>query len=171
MSSLTSYYSKSSFLTSFSPICSHSVPEQIINQHLDSNCQNTTPAPPSSSHSQLPLHPLFVSSKKSHRNPSPSSPSPPPITKPTPDLKSKKRARAPAPTSDASHSKKLKVSASKAALPLSERLRPRTLDEFVGQPHLTTHGSPLLNLLASGSAASFIFWGPPGYVPSFHSTI
>ncbi len=50
--------------------------------------------------------------------------------------------------------------------PLAERLRPRSLDEFIGQPHLTEHGSLLMNHLERGATGSIIFWGPPGCVSS-----
>nr|VWO95020.1 Uncharacterized protein [Ganoderma boninense] len=46
--------------------------------------------------------------------------------------------------------------------PLAERLRPRILDEFVGQPHLTEPGSLLMSHLDRGATGSIIFWGPPG---------
>ncbi|EPT05061.1 hypothetical protein FOMPIDRAFT_46514 [Fomitopsis schrenkii] len=49
-----------------------------------------------------------------------------------------------------------------AAAPLAERLRPQSLDEFVGQPHLTGPDSLLMHLMDSGSTGSMIFWGPPG---------
>lgn len=47
-------------------------------------------------------------------------------------------------------------------IPLAERLRPKTLDELIGQRHLIGKGKPLSNLLLSGSIPSFILWGPPG---------
>lgn len=46
--------------------------------------------------------------------------------------------------------------------PLAERLRPRTLDEYVGQKHLTGEGTPLRRMLDTGRIPSFILWGPPG---------
>ena len=46
--------------------------------------------------------------------------------------------------------------------PLAERMRPRTVDEFVGQPHLLGPGRVLRDLLASGRLESLILWGPPG---------
>ncbi|HKW02968.1 MAG TPA: replication-associated recombination protein A [Vicinamibacterales bacterium] len=46
--------------------------------------------------------------------------------------------------------------------PLAERIRPRTLDEFVGQEHLLGPGRPLRQALDSGAMHSLIFWGPPG---------
>lgn len=52
-----------------------------------------------------------------------------------------------------------------ATAPLAERLRPRTLDDFVGQEHLTGEGSLLLAIAESRAIGSMILWGPPGYVP------
>lgn len=46
--------------------------------------------------------------------------------------------------------------------PLAERLRPKTLDDLVGQRHLIGEGKPLSKLLSSGNIPSFILWGPPG---------
>jgi putative ATPase len=49
-----------------------------------------------------------------------------------------------------------------ASAPLAERLRPETLDEFVGQEHLTGEGKLLRQAVAAGKLPSLIFWGPPG---------
>jgi len=49
-----------------------------------------------------------------------------------------------------------------ASKPLAARMRPRTLDEFVGQEHLLAPGRPLREAIERGSVASMIFWGPPG---------
>ncbi|MGH3579813.1 MAG: AAA family ATPase, partial [Mycobacterium sp.] len=46
--------------------------------------------------------------------------------------------------------------------PLADRLRPRTLDEVVGQDHLVGSGGVLTRMLERGSLASLILWGPPG---------
>ncbi len=46
--------------------------------------------------------------------------------------------------------------------PLADRLRPKTLDEVAGQPHLTGANGALTRLLAADSLGSMIFWGPPG---------
>ncbi len=46
--------------------------------------------------------------------------------------------------------------------PLAERLRPKTLDEVAGQPHLTDEGGPLRVSLERGRLGSILFWGPPG---------
>ena len=47
-------------------------------------------------------------------------------------------------------------------LPLAERLRPKTLDEYIGQKHLVGKGAVLRQMIESGNIASFILWGPPG---------
>ena len=47
-------------------------------------------------------------------------------------------------------------------LPLAERLRPQTLDEFIGQKHLVGEKAILRQMIESGRIASFILWGPPG---------
>lgn len=46
--------------------------------------------------------------------------------------------------------------------PLAERLRPKTLDEYIGQQHLVGAGAVLRNMIDSGRISSFILWGPPG---------
>ncbi len=46
--------------------------------------------------------------------------------------------------------------------PLAERMRPNTLDELVGQEHLTGHGSILRTAIENGNIPSMILWGPPG---------
>src|SRR3954465_10584006 len=46
--------------------------------------------------------------------------------------------------------------------PLADRLRPRTLEEVVGQDHLLGPTGTLSGMLARGSLASLILWGPPG---------
>src|SRR5512142_1649519 len=46
--------------------------------------------------------------------------------------------------------------------PLAERMRPRTLEEFVGQAHLLGEGKLLRRLIETDQLTSLIFWGPPG---------
>jgi putative ATPase len=46
--------------------------------------------------------------------------------------------------------------------PLAERIRPRNLDEYVGQKHLVGQGAVLRKVIDSGTIPSMIFWGPPG---------
>ena len=48
------------------------------------------------------------------------------------------------------------------ASPLAARMRPQTLDEFVGQKHLLGPGKVLRRLIESDRISSMIFWGPPG---------
>src|SRR5437868_2130863 len=48
------------------------------------------------------------------------------------------------------------------AVPLAERLRPRSIDEVVGQRHLLAPGKPLAVAFAAGKPHSMILWGPPG---------
>jgi putative ATPase len=52
--------------------------------------------------------------------------------------------------------------ATAALAPLAERMRPRTLDEMVGQPRLVAPGSALRRAVESGRVHSMILWGPPG---------
>ncbi|HEX2217340.1 MAG TPA: replication-associated recombination protein A [Gemmatimonadales bacterium] len=52
--------------------------------------------------------------------------------------------------------------ATREGQPLAARMRPRTLDEFVGQEHLLAPGRPLREAIERGVPGSMIFWGPPG---------
>ncbi len=47
-------------------------------------------------------------------------------------------------------------------IPLAERLRPKLLDDYIGQEHILGKGKPLRNALDSGIVPSMILWGPPG---------
>src|SRR3954465_15255287 len=49
-----------------------------------------------------------------------------------------------------------------ASAPLAVRMRPRTLDELVGQGHLLSSGSPLRRLIEGDQPMSLLLWGPPG---------
>ena len=46
--------------------------------------------------------------------------------------------------------------------PLADRMRPRILDEYIGQKHLLQPGKPLYEAISSGRLHSMVFWGPPG---------
>src|SRR5579871_483492 len=46
--------------------------------------------------------------------------------------------------------------------PLADRMRPRSLDEFVGQQHILSPGKPLRAAIEEGTLHSLILWGPPG---------
>src|SRR4051794_24900965 len=52
--------------------------------------------------------------------------------------------------------------APRANAPLAERLRPKSLDEVVGQEHLTGLAGAIGRMVAAGRLASMILWGPPG---------
>lgn len=49
-----------------------------------------------------------------------------------------------------------------ASQPLADRIRPNSLDEFIGQRHLVAPGKPIYQAIHQGSLHSMIFWGPPG---------
>lgn len=49
-----------------------------------------------------------------------------------------------------------------SSAPLAERMRPQTLDDLVGQDHLTGRGSVLRTAIENGKIPSMILWGPPG---------
>ena len=46
--------------------------------------------------------------------------------------------------------------------PLADRLRPRTVEDIVGQTHLLGEGKPLKNIIKSGELPNMVFYGPPG---------
>src|SRR5579863_2599529 len=52
--------------------------------------------------------------------------------------------------------------AAQAAAPLAVRMRPRSLDEVIGQRHLTAPGTPFRKLIDNDAPMSLILWGPPG---------
>src|ERR1700750_3059183 len=52
--------------------------------------------------------------------------------------------------------------AASAAAPLAVRMRPRTLDEVIGQQHLTSVGTPFRKLVDNDAPMSLLLWGPPG---------
>jgi putative ATPase len=54
------------------------------------------------------------------------------------------------------------MSMDQTTAPFAERVRPRTLQEFIGQQHLVGEGKPLRLMVESDSVRSFILWGPPG---------
>ena len=54
------------------------------------------------------------------------------------------------------------AASARESAPLADRMRPRTLDEFVGQKHLLGEGKVLRRIIESDKVGSMIFWGPPG---------
>ncbi len=47
-------------------------------------------------------------------------------------------------------------------IPLAEKMRPKTLEDFFGQEHIVGEGSPIREMITNDSITSMIFWGPPG---------
>jgi putative ATPase len=66
------------------------------------------------------------------------------------------------PRKNSSSRQKSLFTAGKDPRPLAARMRPSTLDEFVGQEHLLGAGKPLRDAIERGTPGSMIFWGPPG---------
>lgn len=58
-----------------------------------------------------------------------------------------------------------------ANTPLAERMRPRSLDDYMGQQHLVGEGSVLRKVIKAGNIPSMIFWGPPGVGKTTLATI
>lgn len=56
----------------------------------------------------------------------------------------------------------MSAAAQGAYRPLADRMRPQTIDEYVGQTHLVGEGGPLRRAIAAGRPHSMILWGPPG---------
>ena len=48
------------------------------------------------------------------------------------------------------------------AAPLAERMRPRTLEDYIGQQHLVGPGAVIRRMIDGGHVSTFILWGPPG---------
>jgi putative ATPase len=163
-----------------SPICSRPVPEQLINQHIDASCRDTIPGPSTpkktrTSSARRPVAPIFKTGASGpatkHDDLSTlQQPSQRPATN-RPSQKRKLSGDA-TPSRSSAHSasgislvkqgKSTIGSRLQAASPLAERLRPSTLDEFVGHIHLTGPDSFLSTLTEKGAVGSIILWGPPG---------
>lgn len=158
---------------SISPICSRAVPESTINEHIDGGCTDGKASGSSKSHAtskkapaSSPLASIFTKGGSSSGRQGLSNSQ---VTETLGSSSSSKKrqsdASGPSVTSSPHVSKRAKTTTSnlESAQPLAERLRPRSLEEFVGQPHLTGPNSLLMNLLSSGgNMGSIIFWGPPG---------
>lgn len=153
-------------------MCSKPVLERDINAHLDNNCcDEARPSAAFSSTqkgkmSQTSLASLFTPSVKGlQAGPGAHYAASSSRTTHTRKHSEIEDTFAPEPTP----LKRPRVTASsrlQSVAPLAERLRPRSLDEFVGQPHLTEPGSLLMGHMDRGATGSIIFWGPPGCVTS-----
>jgi putative ATPase len=156
-----------------SPICSREVPEQLINLHLDANCRDAIPGPSTRtpkktrSSSARPVASIFEAGGPA-RYASGSSASQQPSQRPAANRPPQKRLlledapRSSAHIPPVKRSKHTIGSHLQEASPLAERLRPDTLDDFVGQVHLTGPDSFLSTLIEKGAVGSIILWGPPG---------
>lgn len=163
-----------------SPVCSREVPERAINEHLDNNCAEpsaSTSRPPkasitssqSSKASSTKVASIFRRNKEEDVHiVAPSQPASHVESK-TAAKRRREYDGSSLPSSSQSFAspsapalKRTKASHLQSAAPLAERLRPKTLSQFVGQPHLTSPDSPLIRMVESGSTGSIIFWGPPG---------
>ncbi|KZT72047.1 P-loop containing nucleoside triphosphate hydrolase protein, partial [Daedalea quercina L-15889] len=143
------------------PVCSRQVPERDINYHLDNNCQDAG-ASSQKPHAkfQSTIASLFTpTGKGQQRHGAPSSTQTPRYSDRGHDSKKRAQPDEDTFTEEPVPSKRTRL---QAAAPLAERLRPQSLDEFVGQPHLTGSDSLLIHLMDTGSTGSMIFWGPPG---------
>ncbi|BGP49432.1 DNA-dependent ATPase mgs1 [Rhodotorula kratochvilovae] len=143
------------------PVCGRITTEQSVSLHLDFGCtasssSSSAPARPPAPSSASQKKPAATAGKK--RRAAPSTAADPvasssPATRPTPSSSS-----APAP-----HKKpRTTTSYLEAAKPLPELVRPRALEDFVGQEHLLGRGSLLRGLIEADRVGSCLFWGPPG---------
>jgi len=156
-----------------SPICSCKIQGKDINHHLDNNCAED-PGPNARnkySTSTRTLQPsivsLFTPSGKNTPSGVAESSSAHKLSTQT-ERTSHARKRSVGDDAywqfvpEPSKRSKVTVERLQSMAPLAERLRPTTLEEFVGQHHLTGSGSLLMHLLDSGTTGSMVFWGPPG---------
>jgi len=153
-----------------SPVCSREVPEQNINQHLDNACRDPQQSfkvkghgcgrgtSSSQARKQESLAPIFALTPETSTRVELAAPGGSSTDSPSSSRKRKPECLFSAPV------KRGKIGAPnlQSAAPLAERLRPTSLDEFIGQSHLLGPGSLMKNMLDTGSIGSMIFWGPPG---------
>jgi putative ATPase len=144
-------------------VCARSVPEWTINSHLDSNCSALSGPTSSSSSSQelkivheSPREPPSTSKKKTVFSQSLKRKSPETSPEPVPGPSNP-------PPAGPSNPKRFKSTAAlEAAKPLAERVRPRTLDQIVGQEHLLSKNGLLRSMIEKDQVGSMVLWGPPG---------
>jgi putative ATPase len=148
------------------------VPEERINQHLDANCKDAIPGPstPKKAHRTSLARPVASIFKQPSSGPAARSGSP--TLQPSQRTAANRHSQKRKPAGDleisvqstpAKRTKPTTIgSRLQAASPLAERLRPNTLEEFVGQAHLTGPNSFLSTLAGNGAVGSIILWGPPG---------
>ncbi|GAA5907480.1 hypothetical protein JCM8208_001389 [Rhodotorula glutinis] len=144
------------------PVCGKFTTEQSVGLHLDFGCSSagSTSSAGQSFASQSTSAPSAASKKPSEKKRKV-----PPTASASRDAPSSSspaaRQAAPAPPSI----KKPRTSTTsflEAAKPLPELVRPRALEDFVGQEHLLGKGALLRGLIESDHLGSCLFWGPPG---------
>lgn len=151
------------------------MPEQLINWHIDANCRETIPGPSTPKRkrplSTRPVAPIFKASGSGsarHGSSASQQPSQRPVANHRPPQKRVLSGDIPRSVTGSMRIPPVKRtkhtigSHLKAASPLAERLRPNTLDDFVGQAHLIGPDSFLSTLVDKGALGSIILWGPPG---------
>ncbi|KAJ1304908.1 hypothetical protein OPQ81_006042 [Rhizoctonia solani] len=143
--------------------CSASVLEGLIDEHVRSGCKTgVDPMPstiPKSKFAPTQPKPGASSQKRKDNSLAPIFKSKRTASSPPPQTGNSENNEPPTPTP-----KRVKTSKQHLtdAAPLAERMRPKTLDELVGQEHLVGKGSLLRGLMESGTTGSMILWGPPG---------
>ncbi|GAA6015691.1 hypothetical protein JCM11491_002446, partial [Sporobolomyces phaffii] len=164
------------------PVCDQLVPETFINAHIDSACKAflstsaaVPPHLPASSatmneHGKAPTGGVAKGSNKKRKlggpeaplSSSPSLPRPGPAPAPAATPSTSKRLRVqPGPSAPASRSTTT-ASRLDSARPLPDLVRPRELDDLIGQEHLLGDGMLLRGLIERDRVGSCLFWGPPG---------
>jgi putative ATPase len=149
-------------------VCNCQVPEYSINQHLDNSCSgltafsNSTPSGSTQSRGKLQTHRLAPVPEVDNAGP-PQSATVFPCSSSSKATKRTLNGNFFSPIHNVKR-QKLQTATLQAVAPLAEKLRPESLNEFIGQPHLTGPDSLLLSALRAGSIESLILWGPPGYV-------
>lgn len=157
-------------------MCSQNVPEHKINAHLDNDCQDELGLSSNKSthrhstsfqnyDSQKKVAPIFSQPFKTADSPNGTFALRGEKNQSSTGV-SKKRKSDNLPQVPDTPLKRGKTVPSnlQSAAPLAEKLRPTSLEEFIGQNHLLGPGSLMSNMLNTGSTGSMIFWGPPGYV-------
>ncbi|KAI0260137.1 hypothetical protein BC834DRAFT_925966 [Gloeopeniophorella convolvens] len=144
------------------PACSLRVPEGRLYKHLAADCyRSETDASSSLSHPEI-IDLISDDDGKSASSSAPSSPTP--ATRSAP-RKRKNSAELSGKCDRISSYKRPKQednSAVEVTAPLADRLRPDTLDEFIGQVQVIGPNSPLFDENGEASTGNIIFWGPPG---------
>jgi len=152
-----------------SPVCGDQVRELDINDHLDTSCgqfqaedahdstmASSSQASGGSQGKKRPLASIFAKSQPQPSSTASTSTPARPRQHQVIDIDAEEPKLPPA------KRQKTSVEHLNAAAPLAARLRPRTLDDFVGQEHLTGADSLLMSLVHGNGTGSLILWGPPG---------